>query len=146
MSINYEKLNNLIFNVFETNIENDTNLPNNAYDPDINCEMYRSIANDMSNVCDYYTEDNFVKAAKQFNPSDLSMFHFNVRSLPAHIDELSPFLKNLGNNFKFIGLCETWLNEFNHELYNIEGYSSVHNVRSKRRGGGVTLFIEQNIK
>ena len=91
VSINYEKLNNLIFNVFETNIENDTKLPNNAYDPDINCQMYRSIANDMSNVCDYYTEDNFVKAAKQFNPSDLSMFHFNVRSLPAHIDEFSPF-------------------------------------------------------
>ena len=127
--INYEKLNSLVFNTFETNTDVDASLPNHAYDPDINCQMYKTVANDLLNTCDYHTEDTFVETSKQFHLSDLSMLHCNIRSLAANTTELNSFLQNLKHKFKIIGLSETWLNKCNRDLHSIDGYTPVHFVR-----------------
>ena len=145
-SMNYEKLNNLKFNVFDTNTDSNTKIPNHVHDPDFNCRLYTDVTNELLSSCNYYIEDAFQNAAKLFSPSDLSMCHHNIRSLPAHINEFSAYLKTLNHKFCCIGLSETWLKESNKDLYNIEGYSSIHNVRSDNRGGGVSLFVTQDIK
>ena len=49
------------------------------------------------------------------------------------------------SNIKIIGLCETWLDDSNKDLYKINGYNSVHVNRNNNRGGGVSLFIRSNI-
>ena len=43
--------------------------------------------------------------------------------------------------FSVIGLSETWYTDSTSSLYTIDGYRSVSNYRSERRGGGVSLLI-----
>ena len=62
--INYEKLNNLKFRIFETNVDDDNAIPNDMNDPDLHCNMYRNLASQMSNVSDYYVEQTFKRASK----------------------------------------------------------------------------------
>ena len=145
-AVDYEKLNNLKFNLFDTNVDTGTILPNHIHDPDVNCSLYKELTNDMLNSCNYYIEDTFTKTSKQFKAADLSLYHCNIRSLPNHISELNAHLLNLGHKFKFIGVSETWLNNNNSHLYSIDGYTNVHQVRNDKRGGGVSLFIDQDVK
>lgn len=76
------------------------------------------------------------------NSKDLSIFHLNIRSINAHLDETIAFLESI--NFKFNALCfsESWLNENNKHLYHIEGYNSFHSLRpNNKTGGGLSTFI-----
>ena len=66
--------------------------------------------------CNYYIEDAFQNAANRFSRSDLSMCHHNIRILPAHMNELSAYLKTLDHKFCCIGLSETRLKESNKDL------------------------------
>ena len=67
-------------------------------------------------------------------------------------DPLSPghyftnYLVNLDHSFSVIALSETWLKDNNQQLCNIDGYSSEHVVRESRIGGGVSLFINNDIE
>ena len=55
------------------------------------------------------------------------------------------YLDNLAVKFSIIGLSETWLTEYNYDLYNIDGYNSVHAYRSNRTGSGVSIMIKNDI-
>ena len=142
--IDYDMINNLKFSIFDTNDKN-ANIPNNAYDPDIHMDMYRNAANNVLNVCNYYTDESFSKISMKFQ-NEFSLYHQNIRSLPAHIDELYAHLQGIDYKFKIIGLSETWLKDYNKEQYNIHGYNSVHNVRTQQKGGGVALLVDKNIE
>ena len=75
----------------------------------------------------------------------LRLFHMNIKSLPKHHNELKIYLDSLHVTFSFITLSETWLDEFKHELYDINGYCFEHRYRTARKGGGVTLAIKNGI-
>ena len=45
-----------------------------------------------------------------------------------------------------IVITESWLTTSNKHLFNIPNYSSEHIVRNNKRGGGVSIFINNNIK
>ena len=47
--------------------------------------------------------------------------------------------------FSFIVLTETWLSEGTEELYGIQNYNVVNRFRKGRKGGCVTLYINENI-
>ena len=47
--------------------------------------------------------------------------------------------------FSAIGISETWLNDSNCDLYNIDGYNCVEIHRPVKTGGGVGSFIRNNI-
>ena len=47
--------------------------------------------------------------------------------------------------FSFIALTETWLSEGTEELYGIQNYNVVNRFLKGRKGGGVTLYINENI-
>ena len=72
-------------------------------------------------------------------------FHLNIKSLPKHYDELNLYLDSLKVKFPFIALTETWLSEGTEELYGIQNYNVVNRFRKGRKGGGVTLYINENI-
>ena len=76
----------------------------------------------------------------------LFLFHTNVGSLPKHIDELELYLDSLKFNFPIIGLSETRLDSTKQDLYNLSNYTPIHAFRSERRGGGVSLFIQDKIQ
>ena len=69
----------------------------------------------------------------------------NIRSLPKHYSELQSYLSALNLNFSVIGLTETWLTDCTADFFELEGYSHFKLFRSCKRGGGVSLYINDNL-
>ena len=68
--------------------------------------------------CKYYNENNFAHLLKNYNTSDLKIFHLNIRSLNKHVFELNAYLSNLNSKFDIILLTET--GKVNENLINKE--------------------------
>jgi len=70
--------------------------------------------------------------------------HWDVASYFAaaskNLDQLLLYVKSIDIQFTVIGLCETWLSENIKDLYGIPEYTSIHECRQDKRGGGVSLF------
>ena len=69
------------------------------------------------------------------------------------IDEYNILFKAIDNPFNVMIFTETWLTEDNKDLCNFEGYTPLHLLRPidkqfdlKTKGGGVSIFIKQNIE
>ena len=43
------------------------------------------------------------------------------------------------------GISETWLDNSNDDIFNIPGYKFISNNRQHKRGGGVGLFIKDDL-
>ena len=74
--------------------------------------------------------------------------HLNVRSLPDKFDKFKIFLKNFDNEkiqFDAILLCETFLSDKNHDLFNIPGYTFISRHRKHYRQGGIGIYIKNNL-
>ena len=54
-------------------------------------------------------------------------------------------LKIFEERFSIIGLTETWLTPVNADLHTLPGYCHVYRCRQGRQGGGVSLFISNNL-
>ena len=48
--------------------------------------------------------------------------------------------------FSVIGVSETWLTHCTAELADITGYNFVSNHRKSKTGGGVGIYLQQNVK
>lgn len=79
----------------------------------------------------------------------LTVLHLNVRSLHKKIDMLKEFIQVLETKNVTIDvllLSETWLNENNDSLTHIEGYQFFHLNRKMTNGGGLAIYVSNNIK
>ena len=146
VSLNTSSL-ELLFNPFELN-EDDNYSPLCEIDPDVN--FYNKIDSHLGSSCNYYFEDYFLEAlSKKYEPDPsnfaFSLCHMNIRSIKANISSFETCLDNLDFNFSFIGVSETWLTEHNCNLYGLQGYHFAEMHRSNRSGGGVGIFIRENI-
>ena len=54
-------------------------------------------------------------------------------------------MENLDHGFSVIGLTETWLNPSNIDAYGMDGYNHIGIIRSNQIGGGVSLFMSNEI-
>ncbi len=73
--------------------------------------------------------------------------HINIHSLPAKHEQLQTMIKRLNNMnvyIEFILLCETFLNDRNQNLCNIEGYNLETRNREINSRGGVALYIRND--
>ena len=142
---NIAELEKLIFNPFEVNDTSDFNImPLQDLDPDLH--FYSEFAQlNKECTCNYYVEETFNSKISELNENVLSLFHLNIRSVPRNLDSLLSYLSNINHNFKVIGLSETWLTAHNYDLYDIPQYKHVKAFRQNRMGGGVSLFIQENI-
>ena len=80
--------------------------------------------------------------------SKFSCMHINIRSLSDKFDKFKKILTNLDNEkiqFDAILLCETFLSDKNHDLFNIPGYTFISRHRKHYRQGGVSIYIKNNI-
>ena len=75
----------------------------------------------------------------------MSLLHLNIRSVPKNLTNLLCYLENIELNFDIIGISENWLDNYNKDLYYIEGFDHINNVRSNKTGGGVSIFIASHI-
>jgi len=76
--------------------------------------------------------------------NELFIVNFNVRSFNANVDEFIAFVNNLGKIPDIIVLTETWFSDIYSEP--LDGYVCFHSFRSNKRGGGVSVFIRDNMK
>ena len=71
--------------------------------------------------------------------------HLNIRSTPLHFTELLRYLDTLNIEFKLIALSETALND-THTDFKMLNYNCEIDVRPKRKGGGVSLYIHSALQ
>ena len=134
---------NMLFSPYEMN-DIDLNNPCFAIDPDSQYLNTTTATN--SSDCKYYTSSSLEKEIINLaNPKPFSVFHLNIRSAPKNLSELNNFLSTLAIHFTCIGLTETWISNNTSSSINISGYSHIHKFRDNRRGGGVSLFLNEGI-
>ena len=136
---------NLILNPFDLNEDSD-DIPLTDLDPDL--QFYNNMQHILYNNSDYFDECSFNKSVvKKFNNKNtFSLFHLNIRSLPANLSNMLCYLDNLQFDFDIIGISENWLTDDNKNLYSINNYDHICNNRTDQIGGGVSLFIASHIK
>ena len=138
------RLSNLVYNPLEMD---DSDLsPIADYDPDTH---YFNDSNSVHNLtsCHYLLEDTFNSKCEteKITSNEFSIIHFNIRSIQKNLQEFDNFLHNLNHSFSVIGFSETWLNQSNSSLYNLNGYNGTHACRNSKKGGGVSIFVKENL-
>ena len=79
-----------------------------------------------------------------FKARGLSVIHLNVRSQLGKMDQLR--LLSERNGADIITLSETWLNkDIDDNEIELPGYSITRRDRSERTGGGVMIYIRENL-
>ena len=74
------------------------------------------------------------------------MIHLNIRSAVKNLEKFENYLSNLKHSFPIIAISESWIKEHNADICNMHGYQSEHNIRLNKGGGGVSLFIKNDIE
>jgi exonuclease III len=98
----------------------------------------------------YFTPDEFKSETDSFNKNSLAILNTNARSFLRHKCEYEIFLDDFfqHNGFKFdiLSFEETWLDENNCLLANIDGYKMVtkHKAGSKI-GGGLAFYVSNDL-
>jgi hypothetical protein len=138
---NLETLENMLFDPFELNEDGGIL---DEIDPDNN--FYNTHANSLVNSSKYLQPD-LVRSAtnKSKSPLNLSVFSLNIRSMRQNHTALDSLLNSIDFPFSFIGLTETWLKPNNAALYGISGYSHEYLTRDDRPGGGLSLYVKDNL-
>ena len=121
----------LIDNVKFANLEVSDNIYNHEY---------------VQNHCNYTSLHSFSKLLKQNKSEfDLSLIHFNMRSLPKNLHKIEDFLFCCNALPKIIAISETKLKSSKVCNVNLNNYSFLHND-SITQAGGVGLYVHSNIK
>ena len=75
---------------------------------------------------------------------DVSLLHLNIGSIRNKLGKFTIFLAALKTNFPVIGITETWLDDCYH-CSDVQGYIVLNNYPDGRSGGGVGLYLGDNI-
>lgn len=86
----------------------------------------------INNNCNYYTDEQFNRSIK--TEQQLSIIHFNSRSLYANFHSIKHYLKQLKQHFNIIAITETWINSGKESDFGIEGYE-MFSIKSKQEWG-----------
>ena len=132
-----------LFTPFELNDGHES--PMSDIDPDI--QFYNTHCNTVLNSCDYYIEDSLNSKIDNLSIKEnvFSLVHANIRSAPRNLTKFESYLSGIDHTFSIIALSETWIKEDNKDLQNIEDYKSEHSYRADRGGGGVSMFVKNNL-
>ena len=76
----------------------------------------------------------------------LSIIHFNARSLNANFVKMYDYLNGLSLNFDIIAISETWIQSDYITKFQINGYELFSVRRKTNGGGGVVLYVKQDIQ
>ena len=119
-------------------------------------EIKSKLAN-MPNLHDFDMDDNLIHKvnSKYYDIIDLpqikknshafSIFHLNIRSLSAHLEELQLLLNALKINFDVIGISET-KEQSGGFLKNVDLHgNTIHSQHSNSEAGGVALYVKSNL-
>ena len=93
----------------------------------------------------YYSGNVFSTSSKPLTPG-IYFIHLNARSLNSNLREIDDYLSSLNYKFDIIAISETWVSEPEQNKFNINGYDVYHTARKNKRGGGVALYVKQELE
>ena len=141
--LNNDQIMNLTDNGLNLNYQpykyTDYNECNSAHDSDMH-NHFTNIFPDTK----YYSGHVFNTSRKPLTPG-ISFIHLNARSLNSNFREIDDYLSSLNYQFDIIAISETWVSEPEHNKFNINGYDVYHTNRKNKRGGGVALYVKQEL-
>lgn len=79
-----------------------------------------------------------------FDADKISIWHINIRSLKKYSPQLDIFIKIIKPDILVI--TETAMDEDETEIYNIKGYEATTRCRKNQTGGGIAIYIKEEIK
>ena len=97
---------------------------------------------------DYVNLENINQYFNCVNDS-LKVLHLNICGLCSKIDKLVLLLQLLANNgltIDIITVCETFINDKNKTLCEIDGYNFEYEYRKNKTKGGVGIYVSQELK
>ena len=110
-------------------------------DPDLNILYYINDA--IQNSSRYYDTRSFRDSFKNLT-NKLSILNPNIRDMRTNLDDFKILLKHPKYTFPIIGVTETWLNHTMWKFLYFENYSHEFDIRHKKTGSGVSLFLISN--
>lgn len=87
-----------------------------------------------------------VNKLNAMNEKDLLIVHLNIRSLRKHWEEFNIHLKEHLGTIDVIILTEISIHENENPLYKIEGYASEFYNRVNIKGGGIAIYVKNDIQ
>ena len=102
----------------------------------------KTLFNDLANL-------NFEHASPYMSMNELNILKYNLHTLSVlllngKVGEVKNF-DNLKLLLKcgIISICETWFNEFNMNIFELQGYINIHTIRNHtKKAGGVSIYIK----
>ena len=126
-----------IFDLFET--VDKKQFFSDALDPDIN--FFKSL----NITSKYYNNEELSKLIETSPNNSFSILHINSRSLFHKVPVLEVLCGSTRNFFSILLITETWLTEDTAPLIILPGYTFVYRNRINGRGGGVAIFIRDDL-
>jgi hypothetical protein len=74
-----------------------------------------------------------------------SILHLNIRSLSKNFKELKSVTSLINHKFSIIALTETWIKPQNSNLFNLDGYHHEFALRPDKTGGGISIYLDENL-
>lgn len=78
--------------------------------------------------------------------SHLIVLLLNIRSIKMKLNELESFIENLTEKPHIIIITESWLKDEEVKFFNLKNYATLSNCRTSSRGGGILIFLNENLK
>lgn len=95
---------------------------------------------------DYITCDEYVSAISSLPRQGLSLMHVNCGRLDSHFAQLTYTIQFLQLKSAVVALTETWTTTNTETNYPIPGYNSIIKSRTDRAGGGIALYVTDDLK
>jgi hypothetical protein len=95
--------------------------------------------------------DNFPVVAQYTRPGlfgsnrTISLLYLNIRSMKNKLLDLECIIKSFKVKIHLICITETWLSDGVAGFIELPGYSHAYSCRPHRRGGGVSIFVENDL-
>jgi hypothetical protein len=137
-------LNNLLYNPLDPNENEGGSSILDDIDPDKN--FYNTPQMTIPNTQYLFTNPINLKIKANQDKNCLSFFHLNVRSMKIFYQNLETLLSTIEHKFSIIATTETWLKPHNIDLYPIQGYAQELTIRNSKSGGGITLYINDQLE
>jgi hypothetical protein len=75
----------------------------------------------------------------------INIFFLNINRAVNKLADLEYLLHTFNTNIHVIILCETWIKKDEEVFINLEGYKSYHCTRPSKTGGGISVFVRNEI-
>lgn len=82
------------------------------------------------------------------NTHKLKILEINAQSCANFktFDEIKDFIDKHANEIDIVIICETWFKTNENLIFEIEGYLSIHSCRLIKKGGGLSMYINNQYK